>query len=104
MKWLKIISVSLLMMMPLSCNRGGEEQTTICFGFQDLEAEFWVAAHKVITETLSEQGVKVIERNASQDANRQLEQIRDAIAQGVDGIIIIPQDGQSAQHHNWGGQ
>jgi inositol transport system substrate-binding protein len=72
------------------------EKITICFGFQDLETEFWVAAHKAITETLRAKGIKVIERNANQDANKQLEQVRDAIAQGVNGIIIIPQDGESA--------
>jgi ABC-type sugar transport system substrate-binding protein len=69
---------------------------TICFAFQDLETEFWVAGHKAITTTLAEQGVEVIERNANEDANRQLEQINDCIAQGVDGIILIPQDGESA--------
>lgn len=73
-----------------------DDQITICFGFQDLETEYWVAAHKAITETLRAKGIKVLERNGNQDANRQLEQIRDAIAQDVDGIIIIPQDGESA--------
>jgi inositol transport system substrate-binding protein len=68
----------------------------ICFAFQDLETEFWVAGHKAITETLAEMGIEVIEVNGNQDANRQLEQVRDCIAQGVDGIIIIPQDGESA--------
>ena len=71
-------------------------QITICFAFQDLETEYWVAAHKAITETLRARNIKVLERNAHQDANRQLEQIRDAIAQDVDGIIMIPQDGESA--------
>lgn len=69
---------------------------TICFAFQDLETEFWVAGHQAITTTLEEQGHRVIERNANEDANRQFEQVRDCIAQGVDGIIIIPQDGESA--------
>jgi ABC-type sugar transport system substrate-binding protein len=69
---------------------------TICFAFQDLETEFWVAGHKAITTTLTEGGHTVIERNANEDANRQLEQVRDCIAQGVDGIILIPQDGESA--------
>ncbi|MBO6636652.1 MAG: sugar ABC transporter substrate-binding protein [Roseitalea sp.] len=69
---------------------------TICFAFQDLETEFWVAGHTAITRTLEEAGHTVIERNANEDANRQLEQVRDCIAQGVDGIIIIPQDGESA--------
>ncbi len=68
----------------------------ICFAFQDLETEFWVAGHKAITETLRAQGIEVIEVNGNQDANKQLEQVKDCIAQGVDGIIIIPQDGESA--------
>jgi len=74
----------------------GGKKVTICFGFQDLETEAWVAAHKAIVEKLQSKGVKVLERNGNQDANKQLEQIRDAIAQGVDGFLIIPQDGQSA--------
>ena len=81
-----------------SCSRRDKKpsQTTVCFAFQDLETEYWVAAHKAITETLRAKGIRVLERNANQDANRQLEQIRDAIAQDVDGFIIIPQDGESA--------
>lgn len=80
------------------CSRKDKQsdQITICFAFQDLETEYWVAAHKAITETLKAKNVRVLERNAHQDANRQLEQIRDAIAQDVDGIIMIPQDGESA--------
>lgn len=73
-----------------------DSDITICFAFQDLETEFWVAGHLAITTTLTEQGITVLERNANEDANRQLEQVRDCIAQGVDGIIIIPQDGESA--------
>ncbi|MHC4627095.1 MAG: sugar ABC transporter substrate-binding protein [Planctomycetota bacterium] len=80
------------------CSRRANQsdQVTVCFAFQDLETEYWVAAHKAITETLRAKGIRVLERNANQDANRQLEQIRDAIAQDVDGFIIIPQDGESA--------
>lgn len=92
------LAAMLLIMPGLGCNRGGDDQAkpTICFAFQDLETEFWVAAHEAICETLREKGFRVLERNGNQDANRQLEQIRDAIAQDVDGIIIIPQDGESA--------
>lgn len=74
----------------------GAQAATICFAFQDLETEFWVAGHKAITTTLTEAGHTVIEKNANEDANKQLEQVRDCIAQGVDGIIVIPQDGESA--------
>jgi ABC-type sugar transport system substrate-binding protein len=87
----------LLMFIMTGCDKSQDKnQTTICFAFQDLETEFWVAAHKAITSSIEKKGMKVIERNASQDANRQLEQIRDALAQDVDGIIMIPQDGESA--------
>lgn len=97
--WLALIIVALFFVLAgFGCNRRGEDQAqpTICFAFQDLETEFWVAAHEAICETLRSKGFTVLERNANQDANRQLEQVRDAIAQDVDGIIIIPQDGESA--------
>ncbi len=95
---LVVVGIVSVVISGLSCSRRHEteDQITICFGFQDLETEFWVAGHKAITETLRGKGIRVLERNANQDANRQLEQIRDAIAQEVDGIIIIPQDGESA--------
>ena len=80
------------------CSRrsDNDSKVTICFAFQDLETEFQVAANKAITETLRAKGIKVIERNAHQDANRQLEQISDVIDQDVDGIIMSPKDGVSA--------
>ena len=75
---------------------GSASAATICFAFQDLETEFWVAGHGAITKTLQDAGHTVIERNGNEDANRQLEQVNDCIAQGVDGIILIPQDGECA--------
>jgi inositol transport system substrate-binding protein len=75
---------------------GSVSAQKICFAYQDLETEFWVAGHQAMTTSLTERGIEVIERNANEDANRQLEQVRDCIAQGVDGIIIIAQDGASA--------
>ncbi len=68
---------------------------TICFSFQDLETQFWVAGHAAIIDTLTKSGVKVIERNANEDPNKQLQQVKDCITQKVDGIIAIPQDGAS---------
>jgi inositol transport system substrate-binding protein len=68
----------------------------ICFGFQDLETEFWVAGHTSIMNSLKKQNIQGIERNANEDPNKQLEQIKDCITQKVDGIIIIPQTGDSA--------
>lgn len=69
---------------------------TICFGFSGSETEFWAAGIQSITKSLEKVGAKVIAQNSNEDPNRQLEQVRDCITQGVDGIIIIPQDGSSA--------
>jgi inositol transport system substrate-binding protein len=73
-----------------------DKKLTIAFSFQDLETEFWVAGHKAIIETLQQRGFKVIEKNAAKDANRQLEQVKSVLAQKVDGIVIIPLDGEAA--------
>ncbi len=68
----------------------------ICFAYESLESGFWVASHQAINQSLAAKGVEVIEFNANGDANRQLEQVKDCIAQGVDGIILIPKDGETA--------
>src|SRR5262245_21708515 len=67
----------------------------ICYAFQDLSTGFWGAGHAAIVGTLTENGVEVIELNGGHDANRQLEQIKDCIAQGADGIILTADDGDS---------
>lgn len=67
----------------------------ICFIHEDLETEFWLAGHKAMTETLRGQGHNVLERYGP-DANKQLELLKDCIAQEVDGIFVIPKDGSIA--------
>ena len=74
----------------------GSDQYKICFAFEDLETEFWMAGHKAITETLKEEGYQVIEMNSGNDANKQLEMVKNCIAQQVDGIMVIPVDGSIA--------
>ena len=68
---------------------------TICFIHEDLETEFWLAGHKAMTETLRAQGHEVLERYGP-DANKQLELLKDCIAQGVNAIFVIPKDGSIA--------
>jgi inositol transport system substrate-binding protein len=72
-----------------------QDSGSICFAFQDVSTEFWVASHAAIIGALEGQGYEVIQLNGGQDANRQLEQIRDCIAQDVSAIILIAQDGES---------
>jgi inositol transport system substrate-binding protein len=92
----KVAAVLLVVLLLGTFVATAQADTTICFIFQDLETEFWVAGHTAITTTLRDQGVEVLEYNANEDQNRSLEYANECIAQGVDGIIIIPQDGDSA--------
>lgn len=105
-KLLSVMLVTAIMMtMLIGCadekqsSGGGEsdsKELTIAFSFEDLETEFWVAAHEIITDTLKKEGYKVIELNCQGDANKQLEQVNDALTQEIDGIIMIPVDGDTA--------
>ena len=67
----------------------------VCYAFQDLSTGFWGAGHAAIVGTLKKNGVDVVELNGGKDANRQLEQVKDCIAQGADGIILTADDGDS---------
>ncbi|HZP20738.1 MAG TPA: sugar ABC transporter substrate-binding protein [Bauldia sp.] len=67
----------------------------VCYAFQDLSTGFWGAGHAAIVDTLKKNGVEVVELNGGKDANRQLEQVKDCIAQGADGIILTADDGDS---------
>ena len=71
------------------------EGKKVCYAFQDLSTGFWVAGHEAIVSTLQKNGIEVVELNGGKDANRQLEQIKDCIAQGADGIILTADDGDS---------
>ncbi len=73
-----------------------KDDLTIGFCFVDLETEFWVAGYNAITSTLRDAGVTVIEYNASEDPIKQQQMCKDALAEGIDGMIIIPQDGDVA--------
>jgi ABC-type sugar transport system substrate-binding protein len=92
------VVISLLLTFTLIVSFGAtnaQESGSICFAFQDVSTEFWVASHAAIIGALEGQGYEVIQLNGGQDANRQLEQIRDCIAQDVNAIILIAQDGES---------
>ena len=88
-------SLAGLVMMLSASAANAQSGATVCYAFQDLSTGFWVAGHKAIVDTLTAAGVEVVELNGGQDANRQLEQVKDCIAQGGDGIILTAQDGDS---------
>jgi inositol transport system substrate-binding protein len=82
------------------CNRstvpappGG--RLTIGVAFETLQTEYWVAGFEAIRADLQKRGYTMLEAVADQDANRQLEQVKNFITRKVDGIILVPKDAKT---------
>ena len=67
---------------------GGNKKPVIGVSFDTLQTEYWVASRDAIAAEVKARGGEMLEAVANNDANRQLEQVNNFIAKGVDGIII----------------
>ncbi|MBX3744859.1 MAG: sugar ABC transporter substrate-binding protein [Verrucomicrobiae bacterium] len=65
---------------------------TIGVAFETLQTEYWIAGYEAIKAECARRGFRVIEAVADNDANRQLQQVRNFITRKVDGIILVPKD------------
>jgi ABC-type sugar transport system substrate-binding protein len=63
--------------------------------FETLQTEFWVAGIEALRVEVAKHDRTMVEAIADGDANRQLEQVRNFIARGVDGIVLVPKDAKS---------
>lgn len=68
---------------------------TVGVAFETLQTEYWVASRNGIQAELRNRGIRMLEAIADGDANRQLEQVRNFITRKVDGIIVVPKDGDT---------
>lgn len=98
-----LLSVVLAWLSGISCNRDEEKggntpggrKPMIGVSFDTLQTEYWVASRDAIKAEIEARGGEMLEAVANNDANRQLEQVNNFIAKGLDGIIIAPKDAQS---------
>jgi ABC-type sugar transport system substrate-binding protein len=68
---------------------------TLGVAFETLQTEYWVAGFEAIKAEAAKRGFKVVEAVADNDANRQLEQVRNFVTLKVDGIILVPKDAKT---------
>ncbi len=68
---------------------------TVGVAFETLQTEYWVASFEAIKDELKKRGITMVDAVADGDANRQLEQVNNFVAQGVDGIIVVPKDAKT---------
>lgn len=105
-KWRKLIAAGLVGMMALSLTAcggsedssgsdGGGEQTdgyTIGATYYTLQTEFCMRMDNYAKTYCEEQGINYVSYDGNNDAATQLEQVETMIADGVDAIILNPQD------------
>lgn len=73
---------------------GDGETYTIGVAVDTLDTQFWMANYQAIKDRAAELGnITLVEAIASADANVQNQQIQDFIAQGVDAVICMANDG-----------
>ncbi|TBL76538.1 sugar ABC transporter substrate-binding protein [Paenibacillus thalictri] len=70
----------------------GKKKLKIGVSFETLQTSYWVVGFNAIKKDIQDRGYDVVEAIADGDSNRQLEQVKNFIAQKVDGIIIVPKD------------
>jgi inositol transport system substrate-binding protein len=74
---------------------GRKSEGVIGVAFETLQTEYWVASRDAIKAEIEKRNLEMFEAIADGDANRQLEQVRNFVARRVDGIILVPKDGQT---------
>ncbi len=94
---LRIFLTLLLALAFSACNKpvGSGGKITIGVAFETLQTEYWVAGFDAIKAELAKRDLNVLEAIADQDANRQLQQVKNFIARKVDGIILVPKDAKT---------
>ncbi|MFN0127773.1 MAG: sugar ABC transporter substrate-binding protein [Verrucomicrobiales bacterium] len=74
------------------CGPSGPRSPTLGISFETLQTEFWVAGYAALKAECARRGYAIVEAVADGDANRQLDQVKNFITRGVDGIIMVPKD------------
>ncbi len=93
--FLTLLPVLLLAACDKPAGSPAKDKLTIGVAFETLQTEYWVAGFEAIKAELAKRDMQVLEAIADQDANRQLQQVKNFIARKVDGIILVPKDAKT---------
>lgn len=93
----------LVMVALLGCDKsnspdtasGGGKKLTVGVAFETLQTEYWVAGFEAIKAELKQRDIATVEAVADSDPSRQLQQVKNFITRGVDGIILVPKDAKT---------
>lgn len=71
------------------------KKLTVGVAFETLQTEYWVAGFDAIKAELKKRDIEMQQAVANGDATLQLQQVKNFIARGVDGIILVPKDAKT---------
>lgn len=80
----------------LGCGSKDDGRLKIGVAFETLQTEYWVAGFEALRAELEARDMVMLEAIADSDSNRQLEQIKNFVTRGVDGIIMVPKDAKTS--------
>ena len=101
---LRSLSALVFALILSSCDKPADQKSargavaqrlTVGVAFETLQTEYWVAGFEAIKEELKKRDIAMLEAVADQDASRQLQQVKNFITRGVDGIILVPKDAKT---------
>jgi D-xylose transport system substrate-binding protein len=76
-------------------NSGGGDKIKIGLSFSDFATERWKNEEELMRSQLEEKGYEVISAEANHDVKLQNDQIDNMVSQGVQGLIIVAEDGDA---------
>lgn len=71
---------------------GGDETYKIAASFMSLNNPFWIAENDVLKAEVEERGGELVTYDAQLNLEEQIQQIEDAVASGVDAVVVSPND------------
>ncbi len=69
-----------------------KEKIRIAASFMSLNNPFWIAENDVLKAEIEKRGGELVTYDAQLNAEKQIQQIEDAVASGVDAVIVSPND------------
>jgi D-xylose transport system substrate-binding protein len=93
---LLIMAVIILASGLYACGTPKEDKIKIGLSFSDFATERWKPESELLTKLLEEKGYEVVVQEANHDVKLQNDQIDNMVSQGVQGLIIIAEDGEAA--------
>lgn len=74
-----------------------EDKMLVGFSMATLKEDRWLRDRDIFIAKAKQEGINVIVKNANNDSDIQLEQVNEMISQGIDVLVIVPNDSEAVK-------